>query len=100
MLARNFILMMLEITLLTEICFLSQAEICCDYVRTFLADYFFEFLFMRVGVGELDDVVGQGLHLSVDPEAMAIDFWILLRVFEIQRVETFGNRIVLRESLL
>lgn len=38
---------------------------------------------MRVRVGELDYVVGQGLHFSVYTEAVTIDLRILLGIFEI-----------------
>ena len=44
---------------------------------------YLEFLFVRVRVGELDYVVGQGLHFSVYTEAVAIDLGILLGIFEI-----------------
>lgn len=49
MFAGNFVLVMLEIAFLTEICLFGKAKIGCHYIRTFLADYF-----LKKGKGTLN----------------------------------------------
>lgn len=55
---------------------------------------------MDVREGKLDYVVGQGLHLVLYAETMAVHLLVLLRLLEVQRVETVRDRVVLVQGLL
>lgn len=54
---------------------------------------------MDVGEDELDDVVRQCLHLSIYAEPVTVDLLVLLRLLEIQRVESLGNGVILTQGL-
>lgn len=54
---------------------------------------------MDVGEDELDDIVRQRLHLPIYAEPMTVDLLILFRLFEIQRVKSLGNGVVLAQGL-
>ena len=61
---------------------------------------YFEFLLVSVIEGELDEVVGKGLHLLTYPEPVPVYLLVLLCLLEIYGVKALRNTIVITESLL
>jgi hypothetical protein len=51
-----------------------------------------------VGEGELDDVIGEGLHLAVDAEAVPVDFLVLFGLLEAEGIKPFGDGVVFAEG--
>ena len=62
-------------------------------------EQYLEFLFVNVGEDELDDVVRQGLHLTIYAEPVPVHLLVLLSLLEIQRVESFRNGVFLTQGL-
>jgi len=54
---------------------------------------------MGVGEGELNDVVGQGLVLSVDPETVVVNLIVLLSVPKTQGIEPLRDFVVFTQGL-